>query len=441
MINIHAGFAAACFALLPGLADAQPFRHPGVVVDKSQLDFVKAKIQAGEQPWKNAFDKMKASSYASPSYAPKPRADVECGSYSSPNNGCSEERGDAAAAYAHALLWAYTGNKADADKAIQILNAWSAVLKTHSNSNAPLQAGWASSLSVRAAEIIRHTNAGWAQADVDRFSAMLRNAYLPYFTKIGVGTNGNWHLITIDAALGIAVFLDDHELFNSYLAKWRERTRAYLYVSDDGPAPVLPEGLTKTASTYWYGMNTYMDGLAQETCRDFGHTGYGLASINTAAETALLQGVNLYGEEAKRIVAGMEFHAAYILGKAVPKELCGGNLNLSTSPTWEVSYNHFANRLGMAMPFTKKLIETKARPTGVDHHMAWETLTHAETGKAALAGMPDGGSISVLEGARPERSAPKEARLVVGEDWKLRVLRPGAGGRLIRYGLNGTLQR
>src|SRR6185436_9198825 len=112
-----------CAAFAAGNAQAQAFNHPGVVVNQKQLDFVKAKIAAGSQPWKNAFDKMKASSYASLSYSPKPRANVECGSYSNPNNGCSDERGDAAAAYAHALLWAYTGNKANADKAIQILNA------------------------------------------------------------------------------------------------------------------------------------------------------------------------------------------------------------------------------------------------------------------------------------------------------------------------------
>jgi hypothetical protein len=434
MTVFRAAFPAAALllAFAFGSPRAQPFNHPGVVVNRKQLDFVKAKIAAGQQPWKEAFDKLKGSSYGSLNYSPKPRADVECGSYSNPNNGCSEERSDAAAAYAHALIWAYTGNKANAEKAIQILNAWSSTLKTHSNSNAPLQAGWAASLSVRAAEIIRHTYDGWSPADVDRFSAMLRNAYLPYFPKIGVGTNGNWHLIAIDAAIGIAVFLDDRGLFDSYLDKWRERTRAYLYVTEDGPSPVLPAGLTKTASTYWYGMSTYMDGLAQETCRDFGHTGYGLASINTAAETALLQGVDLYGEESKRIVAGMEFHAAFILGQSVPKTLCGGSLNLSTSPTWEVSYNHFVNRKKMQMPFTKKLIESKARPTGVDHHMAWETLTHAETGSAALEGLS-----GVLD-AGPRAAQRRAQRLSLGKDGRLSIARIGADGRETRFALDGA---
>jgi hypothetical protein len=424
--------AALSIAFAMGLPRAQTFRHPGVVVSREQLDFVKAKIQAGEQPWKSAYDAMKGSSYASLGYTAHPRAIVECGSYSNPNNGCSEERGDAAAAYAHALMWAYTGNKANADKAIQILNAWSAVLKEHTNSNAPLQAGWAASLSVRAAEIMRHTYDGWSQPDVDRFAAMLRNAYLPYFPKIGVGTNGNWHLIAIDAAIGISVFLDDRELFDSYLDKWRERTKAYVYVTEDGPTPFKPEGLTKDIATYWYGMKTYSDGLAQETCRDFGHTGYGLASINTAAETALLQGIDLYGEQAKRIVAGMEFHAEYILGKAAPASLCGGRLNKSMSPTWEVSYNHFANRRGMAMPFVKKLIETKLRPSGVDHHMAWETLTHAETGMIGIK------ASGVRPIPKPRAAVTAAPRLIVSRQGIV-ISRMDRDGVTRSYGLDGGM--
>jgi hypothetical protein len=50
---------------------------------------------------------------AAPAVAdPRPRATVECGSYSNPNNGCTEEREDAIAAYTTALAWSITGNAA-----------------------------------------------------------------------------------------------------------------------------------------------------------------------------------------------------------------------------------------------------------------------------------------------------------------------------------------
>ena len=105
------------------------------------------------------------------------------------------------------------------------------------------------------------------------------------------------------------------------------------------------------------------------------------------SETAYLQGIDLYGEQAKRLVAAMEFHADYITGKTVPKWLCGGTINSSLNPTWEIGYNHYHNRLGMTLPISKTLIETKLRPTGVDHHMAWESLTHAELGMVGVMGV------------------------------------------------------
>lgn len=37
-----------------------------------------------------------------------------------------------------------------------------------------------------------------------------------------------------------------------------------------------------------------MDGLAQETCRDFGHTGMGIAAAMHVAETSRIQGRDLY---------------------------------------------------------------------------------------------------------------------------------------------------
>lgn len=131
------------------------FTHPGVLVGKGQLDFVRSKVNAGAQPWKRAYDQMMAHSLASLSRTPKPRAVVECGSYSNPNNGCTDERQDALAAYTLALAWYITQDSRYARKSIEIMDAWSAVIKDHTNTNAPLQTGWAGSSWPRAAEIIR----------------------------------------------------------------------------------------------------------------------------------------------------------------------------------------------------------------------------------------------------------------------------------------------
>jgi hypothetical protein len=97
--------------------------------------------------------------------------------------GCKEERSDALAAYSMALRWAYTQDKQYANKAVEILDAWSSTLKSHVSTSSPeqvgLQSGWAGSTWARAAEIIRYTAAGWSESGIQEFEAMLRNVYLP----------------------------------------------------------------------------------------------------------------------------------------------------------------------------------------------------------------------------------------------------------------------
>jgi hypothetical protein len=361
-----------------GAGGSGGFRHPGVMVSRAQLDFLKTKIAAGEAPWKAAFDKVAASKWAVAAYVPRPIAVVQCGAYSNPNVGCSEEMGDAIAAYTHALLWYFTADAAHAVKAIEIMNAWSATLKQHTDHNAPLQSAWASSVWPRAAEIIRYTYDGWAPGDVARFATLLRTVYLPLVEK-GSGGNGNWELSMIEASMGIGVFLEDRAVFDKAVAMWRRRVPAYIYLESDGPLPVAPPSSGKDIISMWYGQTKFVDGLGQETCRDYGHLTGGFAALINAAETAHLQGIDLYGAEARRIVAGLEFNAQYLDGVAVPAWLCGGALKLGTNDTWEIAYNHFANRLGMALPHVKAVV-AKIRPVGANHHMVWESLTHAGVG-------------------------------------------------------------
>jgi hypothetical protein len=366
-----------------GGTSAGPFKHPGVLWNRAQLDFVRGKIMAGAQPWKAAFDDALQRAGAL-TYQPHPFEVVECGAYSNPNIGCSEERNDAVAAYTHALAWYVTRDEAHAKKAIEIMGAWARTLKSHANSNAPLQAAWAAAVWPLAGELIRHSYPGWAPGDVDAFATMLKTVYLASTSK-GSSANGNWELVMIEATIDMAIFLDDHAAFDHALAMARKRIPAYFYLKSDGPTPVPPPGSTKDLTAFWYGQAMLVDGLAQETCRDFTHTQYGIASCLAIAEAAFQQGVDLYAEQSDRLRAAMEFHADYLLGTPAPSWLCGGTLMLTVRPTWEIGYNHFHDRLGLALPHTQKLIETKIRGmSDVDHHMVWETLTHAAVGWAGL---------------------------------------------------------
>ncbi|TGA97571.1 alginate lyase family protein [Streptomyces sp. MZ04] len=364
-------------------ADAAPstFAHPGVTVSRAQLDFTKEKVDAGAQPWKGAWDQMKGSKYASLSRTPKPRAVVECGSYSDPNYGCTDEREDAIAAYTTALAWYITRDERYAKKSIELMDAWSGTIKDHTNSNAPLQTGWAGSSWPRAAEIIKHTyTGGWSNSG--RFATMLRNVYLPEIIN-GSNSNGNWELSMMEAAVGISVFLDDKGAYDKAMAKFRTRTAAYVYLASDGSLPkTVPSQNLNTREKivkYWQGQGTFVTGLTQETCRDLTHTGYGLSAISHVAETSRIQGEDLYKTDVgERLRQGLGFQAKYELGEAPPSWLCGGSLDRGMGPVTEVGYNALHGRMGLPMTNTQKLTEQN-RPAGSNNlFVAWETLTHAD---------------------------------------------------------------
>lgn len=188
----------------------QNFVHPGVVICRQQLDFVKSKIQAKQNPWFDAYQALISSRFGDIKRTSHPRAVVECGFYNKPDYGCTDEEQDALAAYATALLWYVSGEKKYADKSISIMNGWAKVIKSHTNNNAPIQAGWAAASWSKAAEIIRYSNAGWHNDDIQQFKEMLRDVYLPIVIT-GSHNNGNWEL-------GIRThFLNFRYIFSNHL--------------------------------------------------------------------------------------------------------------------------------------------------------------------------------------------------------------------------------
>src|SRR5580700_4759949 len=98
ILQSGAGLAAAA---LPGLgptpaADAhqeraaraavtqkgkRPIVHPGILQTRADLEFMKAKINAGEEPWKSAWDRLQAEPNSSLDFKPKPFAHIIRGAY------------------------------------------------------------------------------------------------------------------------------------------------------------------------------------------------------------------------------------------------------------------------------------------------------------------------------------------------------------------------
>jgi hypothetical protein len=373
-------FLSACFAAAPTTSTGSGFHHPGVLVNRAQLDFVKTKIAANAEPWKSAFEAAKSSDLGSLTYTPHPWATCECGPRSNPDRGCKDEQHDSDAAYTQALLWYFSGNQAYADKAIQIMNAWSGTLTGgHKLENGPVQAAWCAEVWPRAAEIIRYISSSWGASDVKKFEKFLATQYVPSLTG-GSCENGNKELSMSEALINIGVFNDDRNTFDLGVKMWRGRAPAYIYLSTDGPKPVQPANCEMAIWGNKGHTTPLVDGLLQETCRDSGHANMALSAMVNAAETARQQGLDLYAEQGKRIMAALEYQAQFLPpnNAKVPEYLA-----FNKHPTWEIAYNHFHNRLGVKLPKMAAVLPTN-RPTGVNHHMAWETLTHAEVGAIGL---------------------------------------------------------
>ena len=367
-------------AVNPGKA----FRHPGVLLNQAQLDLIKSRVATGTEPQKSAFEALRACPQGALDYIPHPRTTVECGPRSNPDLGCKSEQADSQAAYAQALLWYITGNKAYAENAIKIMNAWSSTLTGgHINANGPVQAAWCGEVWPRAAEIIRYTCTNWPADDVAKFQAMLALQYLPSLV-IGSCENGNKELSQSEAIINIGVFNDDRATFDLGVKMWRGRAPAYVYLSTDGPAPLKPAGCEMAIWGNKGHTTPLVDGLLQETCRDSQHANMALSAMVNAAETARQQGLDLYAEQGKRIMAALEYQAQFLPPNNAPVPQY---LAFSKHPTWEIAYNHFHNRLGISLPKMAAVLPTN-RPTGVNHHMAWETLTHGDVGDVGLPPVP-----------------------------------------------------
>ncbi|MCA9602224.1 MAG: alginate lyase family protein, partial [Myxococcales bacterium] len=335
--------------------------------------------------------------------------------------GCAEQLDDSAAAYGHALAWYYGGDRAHAQKAVEILNAWSGTLtkiffdqpRTDMNvqifANGLHQSGWSGQNFSRAAEIIRHTfnaEAGETAFDAAGFEKMLRDVYLP-LTMAGGAGRGSWNgfgvnvnFSMIDATIGIGVFLSDTAVYESGLTTFREHLPSAIYMEGDDTSayanlagmPIPPKGTiydktnvsASSIAGIWNNPSTFIDGVEGETCRDMSHMAMGFGGMANAAETARLQGADLYGEFQSRLLASLELNAAFInaadAAEALPENWpCPGAINMGGTGYrvgWEIEFNHFAQREGIEMPHVSALV-ARYRPSGTGLHMNWETLTHA----------------------------------------------------------------
>lgn len=336
------------------IVQAKTLVHPGISHKLSDLERMKAMVQAGKEPWVTSFNQLKANSYASYNYTVKWSLDstrvIE-------GVGANYEKFkyDALACYYNALEWYITGDTRYAAKSVEILNKMRNIRSIESATES-LCAGRVLPKLMEGAEIIKSTYSGWAQADIDAFKAML--VYPGYSTTVDhsvdaehsfywamfngdYGRHGNQGLFGMLGTIQIAVFCDNEIMYDRILRYMRGQTHR----SDDLPYVSGPTNVKSTKNAYPtsnsyfddYSLNTpyvlntvpdygyneviknyiWENGQTQEASRDQSHSQLALSLINNICEIAWNQGDDLYGILDNRPLLGFEYLLRYNLSYAV----------------------------------------------------------------------------------------------------------------------------
>lgn len=232
------------------------------------------------------------------------------------------------------------------EKALEIINAYAATLQRFEGHDAALcgiQAYWL----VRAMMLMKqHETSAW--------SDMIHRAMLPVIEKFDADSpfaNGNWGAIVNRLRMACGIFLEDKALYQASIDY-------FLHANDNGSLPCY---ISET-------------GQCQETGRDQGHAQLGLGALCETCEMAWEQGDDLWGALDNRMLKGIEYTAKYNLGYDVPFETwndCTGLYIDWTEPgemgrgrircIYDLPYNHFVNRRGLKMPYTKRVLDLQAK--------------------------------------------------------------------------------
>ncbi|HET6383201.1 MAG TPA: alginate lyase family protein [Armatimonadota bacterium] len=349
---------------------AQAFVHPGGLHTRADLDRMKAKVAAGDHPWIDDWKLLAADPLAQSTYRAAPRA----------NMGVSRQRAsrDAHAAYLNALRWYISGDTRCADCAIRICNGWSAAVnQVPTGRDIPGLSGIPITEFALAGELLRICPR-WEAEDFDRFQHMILTYWYPAAHEFLAAQNGpgntrywaNWNICNIGACIAIGVLCDNRAIFDEGIRYFKS-----------------PLGTGSIMNAVYF---IHPDGLGQwqETGRDQEHAQLGLGLMAQLCQVAWNQGVDLYGFDHNRLLAGAEYIARWNLWKPVPYRYytnsddanqswpsINGRGRLDDRPIWELLYNHYVVLKGLSAPAVQAMAQLMRPEQGSGDHFGYGTLT------------------------------------------------------------------
>lgn len=271
---------------------SQTFTHPGIPLSGSDLSTLKAHVQAGDYPWKQAYDILAADGRSQLTYQMQGPFDSVARNI---NYNLNQWRSDMAATFNLSMMWYFTGNEAYAAKARDILVAWANKQTGFGGQEANLDLGDYAYAFGGAASILRGTWSGWTASNTADVKKLFNNVYW----KAAVGCCGGFALgpankgtLSIAAAAAIAAFSDDP-------AKVAHVVHQMRYIASTGFKNTLPSG------------------EHGESGRDQGHSHGMWSSLAFAAEVFWKQGLDLYSELDNRLLALAEYFARRNSGESI----------------------------------------------------------------------------------------------------------------------------
>ncbi|AVV42410.1 Tat pathway signal sequence domain protein [Streptomyces sp. P3] len=364
--GVAAGATAVGVTATPS-ASAAGYAHPGLLHTGADLARMAAKVKAGSAPHTAGYARLTANRHAQSGWTANPQATVYRGA-GSPQNYAALYN-DLHAAYQNGLRFHVSGERAYADTAVAILNAWSAKLTSLAGSaDRFLAAGLYGYQAANAAELVRD-QPGF---DLARFQKMLTTVFSPLSESFLTGHNGavvtnywpNWDLAAMACVLATGIFCDDSAKVDQAVEYFKNGSglgavrKAIPVVQDDGLAEWLEAG------------------------RDQGHALLGVGLMGTLCEMAWNQGIDLYGYDDSRFLKGAQYVARWSLGGDVSytansrrKGAIGGWSGTETAsgaagvdpamtrPIWAMIANHYTKRRGLSAPYLTR-IAAKASPEG-----------------------------------------------------------------------------
>ncbi|WP_207910715.1 alginate lyase family protein [Chthoniobacter flavus] len=378
------------------------FAHPSAPLNLEDLKTLKANLD--KEPWKSGYAALAADPHSrvggrmSGPFAEVGRA---------PNVNLGPWRNDMTSIWCLARMWYFTGNKAYAQKAHDILIAWSTTHKVFSGREATLDLGDYAYKFVGGAEILRGTWPGWTEADTATVKNYFAKVLLPATNKYGENMYGagNKGALSMVAAALMEIFNDDPAKLEATL--WQYRALPHIGIRNSNPIGELGDSL-----------------------RDQGHFHGQFLSLAMLAETLWKQGIDLYSEQDNRLLAVGEYFGRVNLQVPTPFLPFGTTDAYYTADNTNHGWDHgrmvlnlvhgaYVVRKGLQAPYVE--MRRQQLPIDGESFMFEKVVDHSTALPLPALSFP--GTASVTRGMHDVdigRAGPAGTSSYSGGNWKVK---------------------